>query len=234
MKKLILASLLALVFSGCSIFSKAPTNTPTNKQIKQCEAGDGKVCDEIGKLYRFQWQKTLDAKNEQPSYKEKAKQFYLKACEFKDGGGCYHMAIISKGKEAINYYKKACDLYSELGCIKVAKAYKYGNDGVKQDLQKAQEYYKKSGNEFWYEYNGFKDYLEKLPSYEKSCESNDAESCLEAGRIHSESSFIIRILTPYFNNFSTTGSADTTATSSDTSAINTAAKLNHQLCLSLL
>ena len=143
MKKLILASLLALVFSGCSIFSKAPTNMPTNKQIKQCEAGDGKVCDEIGKLYRFQWQKTLDAKNEQPSYKEKAKQFYLKACEFKDGSGCYHMATISKGKEAINYYKKACDLYSELGCIKVAEAYKYGNDGLKQDLQKAQEYYKK-------------------------------------------------------------------------------------------
>ena len=184
MKKFIAVSLLALAFSGCSVSQVLDLFFDFSPE-KQCESGDANTCIELAKQYESRWRKidnkspyTITQKDYDNSiqFLEKSKYYLQKACKFNDANACYKLED----------YQKACDLSHKEGCKELADAYKWGRGAVKQDLRKAQEYYEKSGSNAY----EIKRYLEQLPSYEKSCELNNANACLTAVEIHINSTFI--------------------------------------------
>ncbi|GAA8843933.1 hypothetical protein BTM161_16060 [Helicobacter pylori] len=81
----------------------------------------------------------------------KARKYFEKACELKDGGGCDalgHLYDDGKGVEknltkAAQFYSKACDLKEGDGCGALGGLY-YNGDGVKQDFKKAVALFKKA------------------------------------------------------------------------------------------
>ncbi len=74
----------------------------------------------------------------------KAKKYFEKACELKDGGGCDalgHLYDDGKGveknsKKAAQFYSKACDLKDGDGCFNLGMSYHSG-EGVEKDFKKA-------------------------------------------------------------------------------------------------
>ncbi|WQS28271.1 sel1 repeat family protein [Helicobacter pylori] len=81
----------------------------------------------------------------------KAKKYFEKACELKDGRGCGILGWIyedGKGVEknltkAAQFFSKACDLKDGLGCFNLGMSYEYGQ-GVEKDLIKAAQFYSKA------------------------------------------------------------------------------------------
>lgn len=84
---------------------------------------------------------------------DNALKYYNIAC---DGGlpyACYEVGADYMSKKDFNnsnlYYKKACELGDDNGCLRIAEAY-YVGEGVKKDLAMAKEFSKKAcdlGNE---------------------------------------------------------------------------------------
>ncbi|WP_193808721.1 tetratricopeptide repeat protein [Helicobacter pylori] len=74
----------------------------------------------------------------------KAKEYFEKACDLNDGGGCGALGVLyenGRGVEknltkAAYFYSKACELKEGDGCGALGALY-YNGDGVKQDSKKA-------------------------------------------------------------------------------------------------
>ncbi|GAA9062067.1 hypothetical protein BTM312_01900 [Helicobacter pylori] len=81
----------------------------------------------------------------------KAKGYFEKACDLKDGRGCKNLGALyyyGKGVEknltkASYFYSKACDLKDGMGCKNLGALYYYGQ-GVEKDLIKAAYFYSKA------------------------------------------------------------------------------------------
>ncbi|GAA9327389.1 hypothetical protein BTM402_02150 [Helicobacter pylori] len=81
----------------------------------------------------------------------KAKEYFEKACDLNDGGGCGALGDLyddGKGVEknltkAAQFYSKACDLKDGWGCSFLGGLY-YNGDGVKQDSKKAVALFEKA------------------------------------------------------------------------------------------
>ncbi|WP_217608253.1 tetratricopeptide repeat protein [Helicobacter pylori] len=75
----------------------------------------------------------------------KARKYFEKACELKDGGGCGALGDLYDGVEknlikAAQYISKACDLNNGSGCGALGDLY----DGVEKNLTKAAQYISKA------------------------------------------------------------------------------------------
>ncbi|WQZ86441.1 sel1 repeat family protein [Helicobacter pylori] len=81
----------------------------------------------------------------------KARKYFEKACELKEGLGCFNLGALyynGKGVEkdltkAAYFYSKACDLKEGMGCGNLGVLY-YNGDGVKRDSKKADQYFSKA------------------------------------------------------------------------------------------
>ncbi len=81
----------------------------------------------------------------------KARKYFEKACELKDGGGCFNLGRLyyyGEGVEkdlikATYFYSKACELKESFGCGALAVLYINGQ-GVEKNLTKADQYFSKA------------------------------------------------------------------------------------------
>lgn len=81
----------------------------------------------------------------------KAKEYFEKACDLKEGLGCFNLGALyysGKGVEkdlikAAYFYSKACELKEGMGCGALGALY-YNGDGVKRDSKKADQYFSKA------------------------------------------------------------------------------------------
>lgn len=81
----------------------------------------------------------------------KARKYFEKACELKDGGGCFNLGALyynGKGvekdfKKAFALFEKACDLNNSGGCGTLGMLYEFGQ-GVEKNLTKATYFYSKA------------------------------------------------------------------------------------------
>ncbi len=113
---------------------------------KACNLNYAKGCTELGGLY--EGENLVIGEN--PSLKErlkKAVQYYSKACELDDDGGCFILLtrlatdkLVTK-QEVVQYLSKACDLNSGSGCYALGAFY---NDRKDKDIKKAVQSYSKA------------------------------------------------------------------------------------------
>ncbi|GAA7921487.1 hypothetical protein HpMS258_01180 [Helicobacter pylori] len=74
----------------------------------------------------------------------KAKEYFEKACELNNGGGCGALGdlyddgkgVEKNSKKASQYFSKACELNNGWGCNNLGDSYQNG-EGVEKDLTKA-------------------------------------------------------------------------------------------------
>ncbi|WP_120912789.1 tetratricopeptide repeat protein [Helicobacter pylori] len=80
-----------------------------------------------------------------------AKKYFEKACELKDGGGCFNLGrlyyygegVEKDFKKAFALFEKACDLNNSGGCGTLGMLYEFGQ-GVEKNLTKAAYFYSKA------------------------------------------------------------------------------------------
>lgn len=83
---------------------------------------------------------------------DKARGFFQKACELDNADGCSNAGALHYNGRGVKqdygvargFFERACELGGAEGCRHLAMVYEDGRSGVKQDLQKANKYYKKS------------------------------------------------------------------------------------------
>ncbi|MBM2777718.1 sel1 repeat family protein [Helicobacter pylori] len=81
----------------------------------------------------------------------KARKYFEKACELKDGGGCFNLGrlyyygegVEKDFKKAFALFEKACDLNNSGGCGALGMLYEFGQ-GVEKNLTKAAYFYSKA------------------------------------------------------------------------------------------
>ncbi|WP_441730114.1 tetratricopeptide repeat protein [Helicobacter pylori] len=81
----------------------------------------------------------------------KAKEYFEKACDLNNGGGCNGLGVLYKDGQGVEknlikaaqLYSKACDLNNGEGCGALGGLY-YNGDGVKQDSKKAAALFEKA------------------------------------------------------------------------------------------
>ncbi|KNE11573.1 tetratricopeptide repeat protein [Helicobacter pylori] len=81
----------------------------------------------------------------------KARKYFEKACELKDGMGCKNLGALYYNGEGVEkdlikaayFYSKACELKEGDGCGALGGLY-YNGDGVKQDSKKATALFEKA------------------------------------------------------------------------------------------
>ncbi len=81
----------------------------------------------------------------------KARKYFEKACELKDGGGCFNLGrlyyygegVEKDFKKAFALFEKACDLNNSGGCGTLGMLYEFGQ-GVEKNLTKADQYISKA------------------------------------------------------------------------------------------
>ncbi len=81
----------------------------------------------------------------------KAKEYFEKACELNDGGGCVGLGFLygsgdgvkQDSKKALALFEKACDLNNGRGCSNLGFLYRSG-EGVEKNLIKAAYFYSKA------------------------------------------------------------------------------------------
>ncbi len=107
--------------------------------LKNCSQSIGSACDDAAWLYDTD---VLGVKD-----KEKAKQFYAKACRLDSLDGCLSMAAIYESsrdmKKAVELYRKVCERYGGM-CGYLATLYQYGDGNLKKDPVLAKKYYRKA------------------------------------------------------------------------------------------
>lgn len=135
MKKLILISLLVLVFGGCS--SKY-TNPQGEKYEKQCKNNDDYSCLWLANAYnKGNGVKEID--------NNKAKEFYEKACNLNNADGCFELGnLYERERNSENtkkFYDKSCTLKNNDVCYNLGILYER-----EQDYSKAKDYYLKACN----------------------------------------------------------------------------------------
>ncbi|EMG88016.1 beta-lactamase HcpA domain protein [Helicobacter pylori GAM112Ai] len=89
-----------------------------------------------------------------------AKKYFEKACDLKDGVGCFNLGVLYDNghgvgkdlKKAAQLYFKACELNDGSGCFNAGNIYRRG-DGVAKNFKEA------------------------LARYSKACELNDGDGC---------------------------------------------------------
>ncbi|MBW2526877.1 MAG: sel1 repeat family protein [Deltaproteobacteria bacterium] len=117
---------------------------------KSCEAGGQESCGELATAYVSGYGVGED--------KAKAKEILTKACAAGSASGCMELGLkyrdgaFSKEsktdyKNALVQYKKACDMYNDLGCTLAAQLYQSGEEGVvEKDLKLALKYFTRGCN----------------------------------------------------------------------------------------
>ncbi|GAA8953161.1 hypothetical protein HpEKB34_02410 [Helicobacter pylori] len=81
----------------------------------------------------------------------KVKEYFEKACELNNGGGCNGLGVLYKDGQGVEknltkaayFYSKACELNNGDGCGALGALY-YNGDGVKQDSKKAVALFEKA------------------------------------------------------------------------------------------
>ncbi|MFP6206081.1 tetratricopeptide repeat protein [Helicobacter pylori] len=76
----------------------------------------------------------------------KARKYFEKACELKDGGGCFNLGELyleKDSKKAVALFEKSCDLNISRGCGALGVLY-YNGQGVEKNLTKAAQYISKA------------------------------------------------------------------------------------------
>ncbi len=81
----------------------------------------------------------------------KARKYFEKACELKDGGGCFNLGrlyyygegVEKDSKKAVALFEKSCDLNISRGCGALGVLY-YNGQGVEKNLTKAAQYISKA------------------------------------------------------------------------------------------
>ncbi len=107
----------------------------------------------------------------------KARKYFEKACDLKDGRGCddlgrlyyYGRGVEKNSKKAAHFYSKACELKEGDGCGALGALY-YNGDGVKQDSKKAVALFEKACK------LGYKEVCEMV-TYKGLCELGHKEAC---------------------------------------------------------
>ena len=111
-----------------------------NNFVQSCTGGNLEACCEVGDNYRFAHGVEMDDK--------KAARYYKMACDGNYYVGCEKLAGYYDGedkeeeKESARLYKLACDNGTNMSCFSAGLNYRSGT-GVKKDLSKAIEYFKK-------------------------------------------------------------------------------------------
>jgi TPR repeat protein len=109
-----------------------------NNFVQSCTGGNMKACYEAGNNYLFANGVEMDEK--------KAARYYKIACDGNYYEACAQLADYysseNKEKESARLYKLACDNGAKYSCFDAGLNYRSGT-GVKKDLSKAIEYFKK-------------------------------------------------------------------------------------------
>lgn len=173
------------------IFESIPQNKKPllhSYALKACELDSPFGCRALGASYKFE---KKDLNN--------AKKYYEKACDSKDGGGCYNLSIMYEHAQGIpqniplakKYATLSCDYGFKAGCenLKALEQYsenenldKYGlmyksdcENGLGTACERLSSYY----------YHGFgganKNHTQARILLEKGCELKDANSCYQLG-----------------------------------------------------
>lgn len=173
------------------IFESIPQNKKPllhSYALKACELDSPFGCRTLGASYKFE---KKDLSN--------AKKYYEKACDNKDGGGCYNLSIIYEHAQGVaqniplakKYATLSCNYGFKAGCenLKALEQYsenenldRYGlmyksdcEDGLGTACERLSSYY----------YHGFgganKNHTQARILLEKGCELKDANSCYQLG-----------------------------------------------------
>ena len=199
MRKLIFASLLALVFSGCSFLNK-PTTDYGKKVLAQCEVEKkASACAELSEAYsifgRGGYGVTFNS--------FKREKYQEMACEYGDADSCRWAAKgyedeyrYYKRKDDIEkaklYYKKGCSLknydygknstYIKENCYALFKIFNHKDEGYEKYMKETCD----AGNGFVCRYlASYYANVDKWSLYEsyqkKGCDFEYQESCQELG-----------------------------------------------------
>lgn len=146
--------------------------------IKGCEEGNAKACNDLAGMYltgRIQPVKVKEDKEKAKFYYAKSKELYTKYCDEGDGKACYDLAQIYNGMKwnveqnhttMLKHYIKSCDNGYGKGCVESGALYKRGY-GTKKDMVIANTYYGRA-----------------VSLLEKECDNNMAPSCKSLSMIY--------------------------------------------------
>ena len=168
--------------------------TKANKLfIRACKGGYLKACRKMGTLY-------LKGDSVEKNIK-KATEFFEKDCINTEPKRCSGYVMLGDYylksqdiKEAISYYKIACDNENSKGCHKLGDMY-LNKDGVKKDIEVAIMYYKKAcenrydrgclelGNLYSSSKDIQQDDKKAIEYYTKACAGEVSEGCIKARNI---------------------------------------------------
>lgn len=123
--------------------------------IKGCEEGNAKACNDLAGMYltgRIQPDRVKEDEEKAKLYYAKSKELYTKYCDEGDGKACYGLAQIYNGMKwnvdqnhimMLKNYIKSCDNGYGKGCVESGAFYKRGY-GAKKDMDTANVYYAKA------------------------------------------------------------------------------------------
>lgn len=139
-RKLGIALLLMMIAINlpASMFGKL-TKVGANNFVQSCTGGNMEACCEAGDDYRFANGVEMDEKKAARYYKIACDGNYYEACAKLAG----YYSREDKEKESARLYTLACDNGAEYSCFSAGLNYRSGT-GVKKDLSKAIEYFKKA------------------------------------------------------------------------------------------
>jgi len=145
--------------------------------IRACRMNIAKACYGVGLIYQYD-KEDLDV----------ALSYFLRACKMYLAKACNKAGIIYYNKKdyknAVKYYKRACDLGHSWGCSNLAWHYNYGK-GVEKNIEmiykyakKAYELNNKNSLKLGYYYDKYvKDYDKAFKYYKIACDNNNSVAC---------------------------------------------------------
>ena len=106
-----------------------------NASIEQCNRGSDNACNDVA-IHYFE---NNDVSN--------ALKYAEKSCQLGNAGNCHNAGFIYLQQQNLSkaqkLFEKACDKGNGASCQALGVSYEKGENGVKQDIKKAEKYYEK-------------------------------------------------------------------------------------------